>query len=131
MAKLILHVDDDPIILDIVKATFQHDEEIKVASVRNAFDALASIQSLEPDLIIVDIAIPDMGGFELILELRKLSEAATTPIIILSGRARSLGAHNPFQQMAVVVLEKPVEPDRLRYEAKSLLARGGGDINFP
>tara|TARA_Y100001001_G_scaffold128873_1_gene127882 strand:- start:910 stop:1293 length:384 start_codon:yes stop_codon:yes gene_type:complete len=125
MAKLILHVDDDPIILDIVKATFQHDEEIKVASVRNAFDAFASIQSLEPDLIIVDIAIPDMGGFELILELRKLSEAATTPIIILSGRARSLGAHNPFQQMAVVVLEKPVEPDRLRYEAKSLLARGG------
>jgi len=123
MAKRILHVDDDPIILDIVRATFEKDEEVTVTSVKNAFDALASIQGLKPDLIIVDIAMPTMGGFEFILELRKISETATTPIIILSGRARSLGAYNPFQQMAVVVLEKPMEPDRLRYEAKTLLAR--------
>lgn len=67
--------------------------------------------------------MPNMGGFEFILELRKISETVTTPIIVLSGRARSLGAYNPFQQMAVVVLEKPMEPDRLRDEAKTLLAR--------
>ncbi len=53
MAKRILHVDDAPIIFDIVQATFQHDEDVTVASVKSAFDALASIQGLKPDLIIV------------------------------------------------------------------------------
>tara|TARA_R100000655_G_scaffold52876_1_gene90791 strand:+ start:259 stop:621 length:363 start_codon:yes stop_codon:yes gene_type:complete len=108
MVKRLLHVGDDPIILEIVQATFLHDEEVTITSVRSAFDALTFVQSLKPDLFIVNRAMPDMGGFEFILELRKISETATTPIIILSGRARSLGAHNPFQQMAVAVLENPL-----------------------
>lgn len=114
---------DDPIILEIVQVTFLHDEEVTITSVKSAFDALTFVQSLKPDLFIVNIAMPDMGGFEFILELRKISETATTLIIALNGRARSLGAYNPFQRMAVVVLEKPVEPDRLHPEAKTLLAR--------
>jgi len=123
MTKRILHIDDDPIILDIVQSTFKSDGQIAVTSIKNAEDALAVIQNLKPDLIIVDIAMPNMGGFEFILELRKFAQFAATPIIILSGRARNLGVNNPFQQMSVVVSEKPVVPDRLRYEAEMLLSR--------
>ena len=50
--KRILHVDDDPLILDIVQATFRNDEALSVTSLNNAEDALAFIHNLKPDLII-------------------------------------------------------------------------------
>lgn len=131
LTKRILHVDDDPLILDLVQATFRNDKAWSVTSLNNAEDALAFIHNLKPDLIIVDIAMSNMGGFEFILELRKIPETELTPIIILSGRARSLGRHNPFQEMAVVVLEKPLDPDRLHYEAERALARASLDKNRP
>lgn len=123
MTDRILHIDDDRIVLDLVQAIFRDNEQIAVTSRTNAEDALASIQSLRPDLIIVDIAMPNMGGVEFTHQLRKIPQSAHTPIIILSGRAQNLRESIIFQEMTPIVLEKPVDPDRLRYEAKTLLAR--------
>lgn len=122
MAKRILHVDDDPIFLDLVRATFAGDPEVQIRSIRNAEDALTVLPDFKPDLIIADIALPNIGGFEFILRLREAPQTTTVPVIVLSGRARNLGSQNPFHQMAVVVLEKPVGPDMLRHEAMRLLS---------
>lgn len=122
MAKRILHVDDDPIFLDLVRATFASDPEVQIRSIRNAEDALTVLPDFKPDLIIADIALPNIGGFEFILRLREAPQTTTVPVIVLSGRARNLGSQNPFHQMAVVVLEKPVGPDMLRHEAMRLLS---------
>ncbi|NUH65549.1 response regulator [Sulfitobacter sp. S0837] len=125
--KAILHVDDDPLVLDIVQAIFRHSQGIKVTSAQSAEDALQLIPKLQPDLFIVDIAMPDIGGFELLLKLREMSEAKNTPIIILSGRVGSFITHNPFRDMASVILQKPVDPDRLRCEVDDILANGHFD----
>jgi two-component system OmpR family response regulator len=123
MTDRILHVDDDPIFLDLVQAIFRNNKQVIVTSRDNAENALASIQSLKPDLIISDIAMPNMGGLTFIHELRAVPQTAQTPIILLSGRAQNLEAYSTFREMDLIIMEKPVDPDRLRSKVEALLAR--------
>ena len=63
MASRILHIDDDPIILELVKMIFSDDRSLTFVSCLNARDALAVVEDLKPDLNISDISMPDMGGW--------------------------------------------------------------------
>ncbi len=130
MTDQILHIDDDPIFLDLVQTIFRNDKQLAVTSCTDAMDALASVQSLKPDIIITDIAMPNMGGLELTHELRKIQQTAKTPIILLSARARNLQAYSVFRDMAPIVMEKPVDPYRLRSEVMALLARAKLSSSF-
>ncbi|MBI2620350.1 MAG: response regulator [Ignavibacteriales bacterium] len=98
-AKQILIVDDEPIWLRVLKKML----ETKGYTVREAgsgADALNTLKSYEPDLILLDVRMPDMNGFDLLDHIRKLPRMAGKPVIFVSAMddfhakkvARDLGA---------------------------------------
>lgn len=122
MAKRILHIDDDPIVLDLIKTIFSDDRSIVVVSCLNAHDALEVVEDLSPDLIISDISMPDMGGLELAQNFKQIEAVAEIPIIFLSGRSRDLDVYEAFRKLTAIVLHKPVDPNYLRLKVSQLLA---------
>jgi DNA-binding response OmpR family regulator len=84
MDKKILLVEDSEEFHFLVKSALQ--EFAQVSSVLNAADALKLISSMQFDLILIDIGLPDKCGFELCSEIRTLDSTRNTPIFFLTGR---------------------------------------------
>ena len=97
--KLLL-VEDDKFLLDMYNTKLK--ESFEVTSVSSATDALSQIEGgLEPEIILTDIVMPNMDGFEFLAEIKKRKLAASAVKIILSNlgqkddidKGSSLGAH--------------------------------------
>ncbi|MDR9485936.1 MAG: response regulator [Sediminimonas sp.] len=132
MTFRILHVDDDVLFCEFVQAIFTEEEGYEVVSRQSADDALASVEDLQPDVIIVDIMMPTTGGLVLVQELRQIPATAQTPVILLSARSGHLEQYDSFREIASVRLTKPIQPDVLRSEVKAIRAKGGtGDRQGP
>ena len=117
----ILHIDDDPVFLELVKGIFADDSSISVVSCVSALDALAIVESLQPALIISDISMPKMGGLELVHKLRQNASTSDTPIILISAHTHALNKYEEFTELSVVALQKPVDLSFLRHQVKALL----------
>lgn len=127
MTFRILHVDDDALFREFVHVVFADEEGYEVVSRQSADDALASVENLQPDLIIVDIVMPTIGGLSLVHELRQIPVTERTPVVLLSARSRYLEKYDSFREMASVILSKPIQPEVLRSEVKAILAKSGTD----
>lgn len=117
----ILHIDDDPVFLELVKGIFAGDSSISIVSCVNALDALAIVESLQPALIISDISMPKMGGLELVHNLRHSASTSDTPIILISAHTDALNKYEEFTELSVVALQKPIDLSYLRQQVKALL----------
>ncbi len=84
MSKRILVVDDESTITELIEVLLSG-EGYEVVTASNGTNGLEKVDSVNPDLIITDISMPDMEGVEFISRLRKKS--ISTPIIAMSGNA--------------------------------------------
>ena len=84
MAKKILAVDDENDALLILKTTLSG-EGYEVITATNGMDGIALADQEKPDLIILDLLMPEMSGIEVINELKSNDETGVIPIIIVSG----------------------------------------------
>lgn len=125
MSFRILHVDDDAIFREFVQVIFAEVEGYEVVSRQSAGDALDSVEHLRPDIIIVDIMMPAMGGLEFVHKLRQIPAITQTPVILLSARSRHLEQYTSLREVASVILTKPILPDVLRSEVIAILAKVG------
>lgn len=83
MAKKILIVEDEEILTDLLgKKLTQVGYDVSVA--RDGVEGMEQVERSIPDLILLDIVMPRMGGFEVIKELKKKEEFSKIPIIIIS-----------------------------------------------
>lgn len=82
----ILHVDDEPLILELTQIYLERDREMKITTCRSAEEALDLVNIEEFDAIISDYEMPGMNGIDLLFDLR--SAGMTTPFIIFTGRGR-------------------------------------------
>lgn len=82
MGKRILVVDDEDTIVELLEVLLTS-EGFEIASASNGSEGLRKVDTVNPDLIITDITMPDMEGIEFISKLRKRS--TNTPIIAMSG----------------------------------------------
>lgn len=128
MNKLIMIVDDDLTILTLVDLMLRRLH----FSVLKAKDALSALQLLEmsvPDLIILDVMMPDMDGFELCKQLRAHPSTAETPIVFLSARTDSESVTKGFKAGANAYVSKTsVYPD-LATNVRKLLGADKLDVN--
>jgi CheY-like chemotaxis protein len=90
---------------------------LRVTEARSGRRALESARAHRPDVVVTDIAMPDMDGYELSQRLRAERVTHDLPIIAVSGQVDSTTS----VPGADVVLEKPCEPDRLLYEIERVL----------
>lgn len=123
MAKhLILVVDDDVPILRLVRAKLQADG-YSVMTAGNGEDALAALEQDRPDLVVLDLMMPGMDGFE---TMRRIREDSNIPIILLTART---GASDKIQGLdlgADDYVTKPFNPDELSSRIAAVLRRTTG-----
>ena len=87
MAQTILAVDDDVDILDLLEISLDSDG-YNVITAGDGLDAIAKAKSHMPDLIVLDLMMPKMDGFEVIDNLRSDSQTRAIPVIMLTARAQ-------------------------------------------
>jgi len=99
MAKKILLVEDEEIMIDLLQKKIR-DEGYEFVVARDGVEGLEKMREAKPDLVLLDIIMPKMGGFEVMEEMNKDPELQKIPVIIISNsgqpveldKAKKLGA---------------------------------------
>jgi len=120
--KKILVVDDEESIRDVLKDTLKH-EGFKVIEGTNSEEALRKAKSLEPDLIVLDLGIPTIGGLEVCRILRNSEGTKHIPIIILTVRSREVDKIIGLEMGADDYMTKPFSKRELVARVKAVLRR--------
>lgn len=119
MGYTILHVDDEKEIIKLLKM-YLKTEEIAHYEAANGREALAILNAKPIDLLIVDIMMPEVNGFELIRTLRKTSNI---PILVISARIEASDRIFGLEIGADDYLTKPFDPHEAIARVKALLRR--------
>lgn len=122
MSKRLLVVDDEPNLLLAVAAVLR-DEGFDVTTVRSGREALVSVAQSVPDLIVSDVRMPGMDGFELARRLRATANFALIPIVFLTAKDETEDRVEGFRAGVDVYLTKPFEPDELVAVIRGILRR--------
>lgn len=123
----ILLVDDEQDILDLVSYNLKR-EGYLVSTATSGVGALEVAKKETPDLIILDVMMPEMDGMETCYELRKVDSLKNTIITFLSARAEDYSQIAGLEAGADDYITKPIKPRVLVSKVKSLLRRHGSEI---
>jgi len=119
MKKNILVVDDE-VTSCLILENFLSDQ-YSVISTNSGIEALKSLETNLPDLIISDIQMANMDGFEFLKEVRLMGYTKHTPVIMLSGKTESKERVKCYQLGAQDYLSKPFNPQELKEVVKKNL----------
>jgi CheY-like chemotaxis protein len=117
----VLLIDDEPFIHDLVGEAL--DECCSVISVETGEDALMASKVWQPDLIIVDVEMPGVGGYETCRRFKSIDETAGTPVVFLSGHDLIDDRLKGYEAGGDDYLTKPFAPQELKAKVQHLLAR--------
>ena len=109
--KSVLAIDDDATQLTVFKNVLH--PEYDVWTVNSAANAINFLNANQVDVILLDIAMPNITGFEFLADIRKIPSYFDVPIIIVSGKTGQDFYTEARNSTAFDVLSKPVEPDTL------------------
>ena len=118
----ILLVDDEPDILDFVSYNLKS-EGYKVATAASGKAGVAKAREVKPDLILLDVMMPEMDGIEACDQIRRLSGLENTIIAFLTARGEDYSQVAGFEAGADDYITKPVKPKVLTSRLKALLRR--------
>lgn len=122
MVKKILLVDDETDILDLIKYNLEREGfEVKIAD--NGKTAIDVASNFVPDLILLDVMMPEMDGVETCIELRKNSKLKNVIIAFLTARGEDYSQIAGFEAGADDYITKPIKPRVLVSKVKALLRR--------
>ena len=117
--KTILIVDDTEMNIDILVEALQDDYELIVAI--NGLEAIELLEEQKPDLILLDIMMPEMDGYEVLKKLKKNIDLESIPVILLSAITDSDSKSKGFSLGAVDYVTKPFEIDEVKARVKTQL----------
>ena len=118
---LVLVVDDAEEILQLVRITLEDSFRIELA--RDGIEALEKIQEEQPDLVVLDVMMPRMGGYAVCETIKSADATADLPVIILSARGEKAHIKEGLKAGADDYLPKPFDPEELELRVRALLRR--------
>ena len=121
MDKKILVIEDDPNALRFIEYTLEQ-EGYQVSSAKDGLEGIKKVQDKHPDLIILDIMLPGLDGYEVCRQLRQKPETSLLPILMLSAKARQDDRNIGLKMGADEYLAKPADPSTIVEKVKTLLA---------
>ncbi len=129
MAKKILIVDDDPDFVEAVTMILES-KHYQVATAYGGNEGVQKAKTESPDLIVLDVMMPDKDGYAVCKELKAKPPLDRIPILLLTAVASHVPTTRYTQQMGLETeaddyVEKPVEPDVLVKRVETLLAKQG------
>ncbi len=118
----ILLVDDEPDILEIIGYNLSA-EGYQIITAENGIKAIKKAKKERPQLIIMDVMMPEMDGIEACEQIRKIPELSNTIIAFLTARGEDYSQMAGFDAGADDYITKPIKPKVLTSKVKSLLRR--------
>ncbi len=122
MAKKILLVEDEEEILQLAKLYLEK-EGFRTCLARTGLDALKQVKAERPDLVILDLMLPELDGLEVCKRIRSDSQTAMLPIIMLTAKAEETDTILGLELGADDYVTKPFSPKALVARVKALLRR--------
>jgi excisionase family DNA binding protein len=120
--KRILVVDDDPIIVETIVQSLEEDEhDYEVVSAADGFEAGIQVNHFKPHLLILDIMMPDIKGYEVCKKIKSDEETKDTKIIVLSAYLDEEKFKKMKENGADICFSKPLPLPQLREEVARLL----------
>jgi DNA-binding response OmpR family regulator len=120
--KKILVIEDDPATLRLVDYSLRH-EGYQVLTASNGLEGMRKVQTEGPDLIILDVMLPGMDGFEICHRLRSEPATAQLPILMFSAKAQEIDKDTGLKVGADDYLSKPADPSEIVSRVRSLLTQ--------
>jgi len=120
MTGSMLIIDDDPRIREILEISLEGDWMTMTASTGQ--EALDTLESMIPDVILSDRTLPDIDGTELIIKIRENPNLKNVPVILLTARVQAQELEAYAQHDFAGVLSKPFDPMTLSDEINEILA---------
>jgi CheY-like chemotaxis protein len=125
---LVLIVEDDLSTRVLYRDYLTH-VGFRIIDAHNGNQALSKARELRPDVVLTDLAVPGMDGFEFCRALQQWDETRTIPILAVTGHSEYLEQPDRFRQAGILrVLTKPCAPDVIESELRRLLHGAQGDV---
>jgi two-component system, OmpR family, alkaline phosphatase synthesis response regulator PhoP len=121
MTKRILIIDDEEDIVNLVRMILE-DAGYSVASVTDGRDALKTLATNQFDLILLDIMMPFMSGWEVLETMRSQDPTRDVPVALLTARASPREHNEPHPTDYCEYITKPFEPDDLLRRIRKILS---------
>lgn len=118
----ILYVDDEADIREIVSMSLSLDPDITVETVSSGAEALAAVRKSLPDVILLDVMMPEMDGPMTLFRLRERPESRGVPVVFMTARTQGREIQRFKELGALGVIAKPFDPIALASDLKALLA---------
>ena len=127
MPKKILAVDDERHIVRLVEVNLAR-AGYQVVTAFDGREALQKVEAEKPDLIVLDVMMPYMDGFEVLRNLKANPETAEIPVIMLTAKAQDADVFRGWQSGVDCYLTKPFNPMELLTFVKRIFdSQSGGD----
>ncbi|HKW28155.1 MAG TPA: response regulator [Verrucomicrobiae bacterium] len=120
MRRKILVVEDDPDQLEAIRGNLK-DAGFAIGTAANGVDALIKTRSVSPDLIVLDLMLPQLNGLDFCRTLRENASTASIPVIMLTGLDSYFTRVAGFEAGINVFLTKPYLPEELISQVEELL----------
>ncbi|HBT38638.1 MAG: response regulator [Pseudothermotoga sp.] len=124
MGCRVLVVDDSDVLRKIVSFNLTKEGYV-VEEARDGVEGLEKMKSNKPDLVILDVMMPHLNGFEVLKRMRADPELLNIPVIILTAKGGENDAKMALQSGANGFLTKPFSPVKLIEEVRRVTQRGG------
>ncbi len=122
----ILVADDDPSILRLLQLNFEL-EGYEVATASDGEEALAQARASSPDVIVLDVMMPGLDGWEVCRRLKEDEALRDVPVVLLTALGQERERRHGLAMGASEYVQKPFDPDQLVNVVKGTLAGTGRD----
>ncbi len=111
--KKIMYAEDDEDIRTIVKLCIENFSECEIEFAENGKILLEKVDDYKPDLILLDVMMPEMDGITTLKNLREREQTSLVPVIIMSAKVQETEIKKYEQQDILGVISKPFDPTQL------------------
>jgi excisionase family DNA binding protein len=119
---LVLIVDDDEQLREFVRVNLEMDGYL-VREAGSAEEGLAALEAEPPDLVLLDVMMPQVDGFEMLRRMQDRHGVGSVPVIMFSGKVDEETASRAAREGAQAFIGKPFDPQALIESTKQLLSR--------
>jgi len=121
-APVVLLVDDEPILLRMLEVNLQM-AGFDVRTASNGAVAIETAVAAKPAVVLLDLGLPDLPGWEVLSRLREIDDLRRTPVVVVSGTDRDAAGDPGYAADVHAFLTKPVEPADLVEIVRRAIAR--------
>ena len=118
----IMMVDDEPTTMEVMQSYLEDAGYQRFVLVEDSTQAMATIEERRPDILLLDLMMPEVTGFEILQQVRAHSRLSHLPVIILTSSSDAATKLQALDQGATDFLAKPVDPSELTLRVRNTLA---------